>query len=150
MSLDIGCVRITERFLPDDPPTPTQVDAARRYIAGLLAATPPAITTTRTLIGLAGTVSALSSIDQELATYDRDRVHHYVLTRTSVERLLATLSTEPAAARRHRPGMEPERADVIVGGTLVLAELMRYFGFDDCLHSESDILDGMVGTLLAR
>lgn len=149
-SLDIGCVRITERFLPDDPPSPSQVDDARRYVAGLLAATDPAFTTGRTLVGLAGSVSALARIDQQLETYDRDKVHHHLLTRQTVERLLASLAGEPAAARRRRPGMEAERADVIVGGAIVLAELMCHFDFAVCLHSESDILDGLVSTLLAQ
>jgi exopolyphosphatase/guanosine-5'-triphosphate,3'-diphosphate pyrophosphatase len=149
-SLDIGCVRITERFLPDDPPTPSQVDDARCYVGGLLAETDPVFTTARTLVGLAGTVSALARLDQELGTYERGKVHHYLLSRETVERLLDTLAGEPAAARRRRPGMEAERADVIVGGTAVLAELMRHFDFGACLHSESDILDGVVSTLLAR
>jgi exopolyphosphatase/guanosine-5'-triphosphate,3'-diphosphate pyrophosphatase len=76
-------------------------------------------------------------------------LHHYHLSRDTVEGLLATLASEPASDRRRRPGMEPERADVIVGGTVVLAELMRHFDFDTCLTSESDILDGLVATLLA-
>ena len=67
-----------------------------------------------------------------------------------MEGLLADLASEPASDRRRRPGMEAERADVIVGGTVVLAELMRHFDFDTCLTSESDILDGLVATLLAR
>ena len=89
-------------------------------------------------------MAALAAIDQGLVTYDRDRIHHYVLTRDVVEGLLSTLAAEPTAARRRRPGVEPDRADVIVGGAVVLAELMRHFGFDACLTSEADILDGLV------
>ncbi len=102
-----------------------------------------------TLVGLAGTVAALAAIAQGLDAYDRRRVHHYLLRRQTVEHLLAVLASEPAAARRQRPGVEPDRADVIVGGTLVLAEVMRHFGFEECLTSEADILDGLVATLLA-
>jgi exopolyphosphatase/guanosine-5'-triphosphate,3'-diphosphate pyrophosphatase len=99
---------------------------------------------------LAGTVAALAAVDQGLEAYDRARVHHYRLRRDSVERWLATLAGEPAAARRRRPGMEPQRADVIVGGTVVLAEIMRHFDFDTCLTSEADILDGLVASLRDR
>jgi exopolyphosphatase/guanosine-5'-triphosphate,3'-diphosphate pyrophosphatase len=94
-------------------------------------------------------VAALAAIDQGLDHYDRSRVHHYVLTRDAIARLLATLAAEPTEARRRRPGVERDRADVIVGGTVVLAELMDHFDFDACLTSEADILDGLVSTLLA-
>jgi exopolyphosphatase/guanosine-5'-triphosphate,3'-diphosphate pyrophosphatase len=151
VSLDIGCVRLTERFLSSDPPGPEQVGDARRFVAGLLvrvSTDQPAFGSAATLVGLAGTVAALAAIDQGLGTYDRDRVHHYRLTRTTVERLLAILAGEPSPSRRRRPGVEADRADVIVGGTVILAELMRHFGFDACLTSEADILDGLVSSLL--
>jgi exopolyphosphatase/guanosine-5'-triphosphate,3'-diphosphate pyrophosphatase len=151
VSLDIGCVRITERFLRSDPPGPHELEAARRFVAGLLegvSAGQPAFSAAATLVGLAGTVAALAAIDQGLPTYDRSRVHHYLLTREAVERLLAILAGEPTAARRRRPGVEHDRADVIAGGTVVLAELMRHFGFDTCLTSEADILDGLASSLL--
>ena len=70
------------------------------------------------------------------------------VTSTQVEGMLCTLAGESTAARRRRPGVEPDRADVIVGGTIVLAELMRHFDLDTCLTSEADILDGLVSSLL--
>ena len=151
-SLEVGCVRITERFLTADPHQPGQVAAARRFVSGLLetaAVAQPAFRDGRTLVGLAGTVAALAAIDQGLDTYDRQRVHHYRLQREAVETMLAALAGERAAARRRRPGVERDRADVIVGGTLVLAELMRYFDYATCLTSEADILDGLAATLRA-
>jgi exopolyphosphatase/guanosine-5'-triphosphate,3'-diphosphate pyrophosphatase len=151
VSLDIGCVRLTERFLLSDPPQPGELDAACQFVAELLegvSAGQPAFASAITLVGLAGTVAALAAIDQGLDTYDRDRVHHYLLTRAAVERLLAILAGETVAARRLRAGVERDRADVIVGGTVVLATLMRHFGFDACLTSETDILDGLAGSLL--
>jgi exopolyphosphatase / guanosine-5'-triphosphate,3'-diphosphate pyrophosphatase len=150
-SLDMGCVRITERFLRCDPPSPDQLAAARRHVAAILAGVSreePAFGDGTTLVGLAGTVSALAAIDQRIGGYDRQRLHHYTLTRMAVERLLSELAGEPAAARRLRPGLEPDRADVIVGGTVVLAEVMHHFHFETCLTSEADILDGLVSTLL--
>jgi exopolyphosphatase/guanosine-5'-triphosphate,3'-diphosphate pyrophosphatase len=100
-----------------------------------------------TLVGLAGTVSALASIEQGLESYDRDRLHHHTLTEESVEDLLESLAAASTAKRRLRPGMEYERADVIVGGAIVLAEVMHHFGFGGCLTSEADILDGLVLSL---
>jgi exopolyphosphatase/guanosine-5'-triphosphate,3'-diphosphate pyrophosphatase len=150
-SLDIGCVRITERFLVTDPPAPDQVARARQYVGRILADAgehDPAFATATRLVGLAGTVAALAAIDQGLTTYDRDRVHHYRLRGVVVERLLSELAGETAEARRRRPGVEPDRADVIVGGVVVLAELMRHFDLDVCLTSEADILDGLVHSLL--
>ncbi len=149
-SLDVGCVRITERFLASDPPTPAELAAARSCVAGLLEQASrelPALGRARTLVGLAGTVAALAAIEQGLTTYQRDRVHHFALHRDMVTHWLDVLAAEPAAARRVRPGVETDRADVIVGGIVVLAELMRHFGFDECLTSEADILDGLVISL---
>ena len=79
--------------------------------------------------------------------YDRDRIHHFRLTRHAVEDVFRTLATETRAQRVFNPGLERARADVIVGGVVVLAAIMRYFGFDECLVSEADILDGLVMSL---
>jgi exopolyphosphatase/guanosine-5'-triphosphate,3'-diphosphate pyrophosphatase len=89
-------------------------------------------------------VSCLASVDQGLAVYDRDRIHHHVLTFDRVETILGSLSALTSAERRLVPGMEVDRADVIVGGAVVLSELMRVFGFSECLTSEADILDGLI------
>jgi exopolyphosphatase/guanosine-5'-triphosphate,3'-diphosphate pyrophosphatase len=151
-SLDVGCVRVSERFLTSDPPRPEEIGEARTYVADLIATASraeEAFTRATTLVGLAGTVAALAAIAQGLQSYDRGRVHHYLLSRDTVEGLLTVLASEATSDRRRRPGVEPDRADVIVGGTVVMAELMRLFQFDTCLTSESDILDGLVATLLA-
>ncbi len=108
----------------------------------------PALRSAPALVGLAGTVCALASYDQELTAYDHNAVHHYRLSRGAVERALRDLAALPLAVRSSRPGIEAARAPVIVGGTLVLAGLMRHFGFDECLVSESDILDGLVLALM--
>jgi exopolyphosphatase/guanosine-5'-triphosphate,3'-diphosphate pyrophosphatase len=146
-SVDVGCVRITERFLHHDPPLPEElVDAADAVGAGLddAAAAQPAITMANRLVGLAGTVATLSAVDQGLASYSRERIHHSVLARSRVEVLLDALAGESTDERLRRPGLEEARADVIVGGTVVLATLMRQLAFESCLVSESDILDGLV------
>ena len=151
-SLDVGCVRVTERCLRGDPPTGDELAEATAHVQALLDgafAELPALASVDRLVGLAGTVAALVALDQRLEAYDRARVHHAILRRDTVEALLTDLAAETADARRRRPGMEAARADVIVGGTIVLAALMRRAGVDECLHSEADILDGMVAGLLA-
>jgi exopolyphosphatase/guanosine-5'-triphosphate,3'-diphosphate pyrophosphatase len=146
----MGCVRITERFLSHDPPLADQLDQPRAFIDGQLHAAERFsrhFSQSKTLIGLAGTVAALAAIEQGLEHYDRDRVHHHVLRRETVDAILDELAPIPAAQRVQRPGVEPERADVIVGGTLVLSGLMHHFGFESCLTSEADILDGLALSL---
>jgi exopolyphosphatase/guanosine-5'-triphosphate,3'-diphosphate pyrophosphatase len=153
-SLDIGCVRVTERYLAGagDPPAPAAVAAARAAVGELIegaCAAAPALRTPKVLVGLAGTVSALVRLDQGLVDYDRSRIHHAVIRRDTVEQLLGELAAVPLEERRRRPGLEPGRAGVIVGGALVVAEAMARLGFEELLASESDILDGIVAGLLA-
>lgn len=146
-SLDVGCVRLTERFLAGDPPTGPSLAAARTFTAGLLDGAvreEPAFLGGRTMVGLAGTVACLAAVDQGIDGYDRDRVHHYRLAADRVEEMLDRLAAMTAAERRRVAGVEAQRADVIVGGTVVLAEVLNRFGFDHCLTSEADILDGLV------
>jgi exopolyphosphatase/guanosine-5'-triphosphate,3'-diphosphate pyrophosphatase len=150
VSLDIGCVRITERFFEHDPPTAAELGRARTAIDATLRAAAPRLPTLApggTVIGLAGTVSTLASLVQGLAVYDRERVHHARLRRAQVDEWLAVLASEDTAARRRRAGMLPGRADVIVGGVLVLAAVMADWDRAECLVSEDDILDGLVASL---
>ncbi len=150
-SLDVGCVRLTETYLRSDPPGQPELEEARAAVSELIRQAieeVPSLGLPSTLVGLAGTVSALTRLDRGLVIYDRDRVHHAWLARSDVEALLGELAGLPLAQRRERPAMEVERADVIVGGAIVLAELMAVTGADRCLVSESDILDGLAMTLL--
>jgi exopolyphosphatase / guanosine-5'-triphosphate,3'-diphosphate pyrophosphatase len=152
VSLDLGSVRLTERDLPSDPPLSAELEAAGRAIAAELDRAEEAapalgsLPAGSRLLGLAGTVSTISALEQRLATYDRARLHHSVLTAAVVDRWCATLAGEPAAARAARPGMVEGREDVIVGGALVLRAVMARFGFGECLVSESDILDGLIAS----
>jgi exopolyphosphatase/guanosine-5'-triphosphate,3'-diphosphate pyrophosphatase len=95
-------------------------------------------------VGLAGTVTTVAAVEIGLATYDRDAIHHFVLSRGAAEDVFRTLATESRADRIHNPGLEEARADVIVGGCCVLVAIFRELGFDECLVSEADILDGLV------
>lgn len=147
VSLDVGCVRVTERWLGGDPPAPAELAAARAAVGELVeraAREWPALRGPGTLVGLAGTVSALASISQGLDGYERSRVHHHRLSQDTVERLLAELAAVPLEERRRRRGLEPDRAGVVVGGAVVVAEVMARLGHEELLTSESDILDGIV------
>jgi exopolyphosphatase / guanosine-5'-triphosphate,3'-diphosphate pyrophosphatase len=150
VSLDIGCVRLTERFLHADPPNPAEVTQAVQAIGAELdraaASIPPLDDTARTrqLVGLAGTVSTLASLELGLDEYDGARIHHAVLTEESVGRWCEVLGGEPVAQRALRPGLPVGRQDVIFGGALVLREVMRRFAFSRCTVSETDILDGLI------
>ncbi len=151
VSLQLGCVRITERFLHSDPPSRDELDAAESEIGRSLETAikeHPRLVTAHRLVGLAGTVSTLAALRLGLKEYDRAQVHHAVLTLTDAEEWYRTLASEVAVARLDRAGMVPGREDVIVGGAMMLASVMRRLGFEECLVSESDILDGMVAGLL--
>ena len=147
VSLDVGCVRVTERFLPDDPPTAEQLSQAVSVVRIELqeaARAIPAIREARQLVGVAGTLTTMATVEMGLAVYDPDKVHHFDLTRAAAEDVFRTLATEPLADRVHNPGLARERADVIVAGALVAVSIMREFEFASCLVSEADLLDGLV------
>jgi exopolyphosphatase/guanosine-5'-triphosphate,3'-diphosphate pyrophosphatase len=152
VSLEIGCVRVTERFLGHDPPLWAELQAARVQVHLLVTGAVkahPELGAAAQLIGVAGTVSALTRLEQGLLDYDRGRIHHARLGLAAIERLLGELATLSLARRLEWPELESERADVIVGGAAVLAEAMVVLGFDQLTASESDLLDGVAAELLA-
>jgi exopolyphosphatase/guanosine-5'-triphosphate,3'-diphosphate pyrophosphatase len=150
-SVDIGCVRLTERFLHGDPPRPEELSQALSVVHDYLDDVEreiPAVNHAVRLVGLAGTVTTVAAVEIGLSTYDRDRIHHFLLTKAAAEDVFRTLATEKRADRIHNPGLEEARADVIVGGCCVLVGVMRHFRFETCLVSEADILDGLALSLL--
>ncbi|QBJ97645.1 Ppx/GppA family phosphatase [Rhodococcus sp. ABRD24] len=148
-STDIGCVRVTERCLHDDPPSADQVDAARAFASERLAesfARVP-VEQAHTWVGVAGTMTTLSAVAQDLPEYDADRVH---LSRLSLEQLHAVAQRLVSMTHDQRAALgpvHPGRVDVIGGGaivTTVLAdELSRRAGIGELVVSEHDILDGI-------
>ena len=149
ISVNIGCVRMTERHLHGDPPTSQEVTAAIADIDTALdtvAATVP-VRQARTLIGLAGSVTTVAAIAMGLATYDAARIHHARVSAAAVHEVTRGLLAQTRAARAAIGVMHPGRVDVIGGGTLVLDRLMERFGFSEVLVSEHDILDGMAWSL---
>ncbi len=153
ISVDMGSVRLTEHFLTSDPPEPEELSAAVSVVRDHLADVEreiPAVRDAATLIGLAGTITTVAAVELGLAEYDRDKVHHFGLSKAAAEDVFRTLATETVEERRHNPGLDPGRADVIVAGALELVTIMRAFGFDEIVVSESDILDGLVRSLTER
>ena len=152
LSCDIGCVRLSEQWIEHDPPLPEELLACLSVVEAHIddvVREMPEVGGARTLVGLAGTVSCAAAVEIGLAEYDRSRIHHFRLSRDAVEDVFRTLAMESRAERLDNPGMEEERADVIIAGLSILVKVMRQLGFSECLVSESDILDGLVAEMAA-
>lgn len=137
ISLDIGSVRLTERFLRSDPPSSKELAACASYVRSQL----PQLEVQRA-VGVAGTITSLAALDLALDEYDRDRVDGHLLCADAARRQLARLAALPLSERRHLPSLDPERAPVIVGGAIILVEVLDGYGLDGLEVSERDILDG--------
>ena len=151
LSLDIGSVRLTEKYIHHDPPRPEELAACLSVIELHLDDAVRAVEALRgdcRLVGVAGTITTVAAVELGLAAYDRDRVHHFRLSKDAAEDVFRTLATEALADRVHNPGLHPGRADVIVAGMCILVRIMRYFDFDECLVSEADLLDGLALSVL--
>jgi exopolyphosphatase / guanosine-5'-triphosphate,3'-diphosphate pyrophosphatase len=149
-SVDIGCVRMTERHLHGDPPPQAEIAAATRDIDSaldLVAATLPA-ETARTLVGLAGSVTTVAGIALGLRVYDASRIHHARIPAGQVHEIATELLGQTRAQRAVIGVMHPGRVDVIGAGALVLDRIMTRFGFAEVLASEHDILDGIAWSLV--
>jgi exopolyphosphatase/guanosine-5'-triphosphate,3'-diphosphate pyrophosphatase len=151
-SLDMGSVRMTERYLRSEPVTAAEVAAAAADIDSLLEATNVPLDQARSLIGVAGTITTLAAVALELPEYDRSRVHH---ARIDGDRLTATarwLVSSPRAERAARKAIHPGRVDVIGAGALILERVHRriaaHLMTDELLVSEHDILDGVAQSLV--
>ncbi|MGW0081280.1 Ppx/GppA phosphatase family protein [Streptomyces sp. NPDC003393] len=149
-SVDVGCVRMTERHLVrdgvvSDPPTEAQIAAIRADIDAaldLVEETVP-LREARTLVGLAGSVTTVSAIAQELPEYDSARIHHSRVSHDRVREITGALLHSTHAERATIPSMHPGRVDVIGAGSLVLLAIMERIGAEEVVVSEHDILDGI-------
>ena len=136
-SLDVGCVRLTERFLGSDPPSTPELAAAGAYVRSLL---PPL--EAQDGIGVAGTVTTLATLDLGDPEYDPARTHGHRVSFASVEEQLDRLAALTTEERLAVPGIEPGRAPVIVAGIVVLREVMTTYGLTELEVSERDVLHG--------
>jgi exopolyphosphatase/guanosine-5'-triphosphate,3'-diphosphate pyrophosphatase len=143
-SLDIGSARLTERFLHSDPPAQEQLDAGTAAVRALLLERVPdeIRSDTSSAIGVAGTLTSLGGLALGLEEYDRDRVHGFELSAQVLEEQLQRLASLPLEERRGMRPLDPDRAPVIVGGSVIAREVLAFFGLDKLEISERDILDG--------
>ena len=150
VSVDIGCVRLTERHLHDDPPTAEQVAAAVADIeAGLdRAASVVPLRQARSLVGLAGSVTTVAGIALDLPEYDAERIHHSRVSAADVRAVAERLMSSTHAERAAIPVMHPGRVDVIGAGALVLHRIVERVGLPEVVVSEHDILDGIAWSLV--
>jgi exopolyphosphatase / guanosine-5'-triphosphate,3'-diphosphate pyrophosphatase len=151
ISVDIGCVRLTERYLHADPPTQAQIDAASADIDKALGdvAAAIAVKDACTLVGLAGSVTTVTAIALGLPTYDPSRTHHARIPAAAVAAVTKQLLGQTHEQRAAIGSLHPGRVDVIGAGALVLDRVMRRFGFTEMVTSEHDILDGIAWSIAA-
>ena len=149
VSVNIGCVRMTERHLHHDPPGDREIAAARADIDAALdeVARQIPVAAARTLVGLAGSVTTVAALVLGLDSYQPEKIHHSRVSADEVRAVTASLLAGTRAERARLAVMHPGRVDVIGGGALVLTEIMDRFGFGEVLVSEHDILDGLAWSL---
>ncbi len=149
ISVDIGCVRLTERHLHADPPSSAEVAAARDDIdrALDLVATAVPVASARTLVGLAGSVTTVTAIALGLPVYDPRKTHHARVSAADVHRVTTQLLGQSRDERAKIGSLHPGRVDVIGAGALILDQTMERFGFTEFVTSEHDILDGIAWSI---
>lgn len=154
VSTDLGAVTLTETHLAGDPPTRAQLDAARRAAGQRLARVQqdelPAWADPPTFVGTAGTITTLAAIDLALDTYDPARVTGHRLAQDRIASLLVDLAGMPLSRRRCVRGLEPARADIIVGGALICLSALRTLGFPSLVVSDGGLREGLLLDLLRR
>ena len=144
-SVDVGCVRLTERHLHGDPPTRAEVARATSDVDAALALVREVVPVerTRTAVGLAGSVTTVAALALGLPAYDAEWLHRSRVAAADVSQVTARLLAMTRAQRAELPVMHPGRVDVIGGGALVLDVLLDRLGLTELLVSEADILDGI-------
>lgn len=146
-SLDIGTVRFTEKYLNTDPPDSEKLARSREVIRGELHAQLADLRLSAmetTLIGVAGTVTTLLAVEKGLTEYDPGKIHRKVLTDEAIDELLTLFCSMPLDERKDLPGLQPQRADVIIMGTVILQEVMRNHGFTRLLVSDRGVRYGLL------
>jgi exopolyphosphatase/guanosine-5'-triphosphate,3'-diphosphate pyrophosphatase len=150
ISTPMGSVRLTERLIRTDPPSEDELVSIRNAVRGILddVESSVPVRTVRTLVAVAGTPTTIQAISLGLPFYDPEAIHRSWLSVEEAERVLEELARMTTDKRSTIAVMAPGRADVIVAGAVILVEVMRRFGFERSLVSETDILDGLALELL--
>jgi exopolyphosphatase / guanosine-5'-triphosphate,3'-diphosphate pyrophosphatase len=146
ISTQMGSVRLTERFVRSDPPEANELGRMRAAVGELLDDVERAMPArdARTFVAVAGTSTTVQAVSLGLDFYDPERIHRTRLSREDAARVASQLTAMTTGERAALHVMAPGRADVIVAGSLILVEVMKRFGFDEAIVSETDILDGLV------
>jgi exopolyphosphatase/guanosine-5'-triphosphate,3'-diphosphate pyrophosphatase len=142
VSLDLGCVRLTERFLAGDPPAEAELNACAEHVRGLLADRVPGTVRPALAIGVAGTVTTLATLHLGLEEEDPEMVHGHVLETQWIANKLTQLARMSVEELRTQQGIHRNRAPVLVAGAIVVLETLRRFHLPALEASERDIMDG--------
>jgi exopolyphosphatase/guanosine-5'-triphosphate,3'-diphosphate pyrophosphatase len=151
-SMDVGSVRLTERHLHDDPPTPAQIAAAEADLRAALAVarTDVPIERARSFVGVSGTVTTVAALALGLDSYDAGRTHHSRIPAADVGDVAGWLLRSTRAQRAAKAVIQPGRVDVIAAGALILRVLTEETGAAELIVSEKDILDGIAWSIIEK
>jgi exopolyphosphatase/guanosine-5'-triphosphate,3'-diphosphate pyrophosphatase len=144
-SFDIGSVRLTERHVKNDPPTPAELDALHLAASEQLSVLAPA--GSRQVIGIAGTMTTLAAVSLSMATYDGALVHGHIMLRREVDRVVRELAAKPLALRQRVTGLDPKRADVIIAGGMIALALVERLGAERVRISDRGVRWGLADEL---
>lgn len=149
-SLNLGCVSLTEKFIGSSIPDTNSLSQMQQYIVNELEETTGKINLYKAafIIGVAGTITTLAAIDLKLAAYNSEKIHRHILSLKKIENIYKNLCRLDLKGRKKVVGLHPGRADVIIGGTAIVLEVLKMLGKKDILVSERDILDGIIYTLV--
>ncbi|QSZ27565.1 Ppx/GppA family phosphatase [Aceticella autotrophica] len=144
-SFDIGAVRLTEKFIKNDPPTLEEYNSIRNYIIDMLSTFINNIKRVpENIIGIGGTITSLAAVSQELKIYSSDKVHGYILNRTEIKRLLDIFMSKNKDERKMIFGLQEGRADIIIAGTVILLTSLELLNISSITVSEWDNLEGYI------
>ncbi|MBI4744053.1 MAG: Ppx/GppA family phosphatase [Actinobacteria bacterium] len=148
-SFNIGCVRLTEELIHNDPPTPNELRSLKKLIRSATQRAIPKILSEkpRKAIALAGTATTLAAIKQHMEIYDYKKIHNTVLNLIETEAIFEQFINLPLERRKMIVGLEPGRADVVIAGTLIILEILKLLAFNEFVVSENDILNGLALSL---
>jgi exopolyphosphatase/guanosine-5'-triphosphate,3'-diphosphate pyrophosphatase len=150
ISLDIGAVRLTEKFIHSDPITSAEEKALTQFAADLMKEKLSNFKSGEKVqaIGVAGTITTLAAMEQQMGKYEPAKINGYTITKNSLQKLLGKLRPTTLVQRKSLKGLQPERADVIFAGAIILSEAMRYFNLNELTVSNHGLRYGLVLRLI--
>lgn len=141
-SFDIGAVRLTEKFIKNDPPTTEEYDEIRLHIIDTLVNSIDKYKDVQNVIGIGGTITTLAAVSQQLEIYSQEKVHGYQLKKEEIKRILDKFMSVTLEERKKIIGLQPQRADIIIAGTVILSTILEMLSLREIIVSEWDNLEG--------